>query len=652
MIKALLFLAIALTLGTPYDSTPKALVLGLVALLIIACPMRKQRPALVFGVFLGGLLLKAVLAPLPVAETINLFAPNAANLKQYQTHLPAQVLRSFTFAFEKANPAATACDRTATIPWEDTAPCFTALKVPSFPFAFAVTSMSQSRSARKEYLTADSRSPHFNEIIVGANTWNFSALNLNQSPHSFYTALEISPAMVGGTLCRRGSFYRERQALEETLAETQCKTITQEEAGERLWGLQVNATQVLVLEFSPAGWTRWRDLLWQLTALAVAALLLAFTLDMKHARRDYTVVGLASAALVAALPFATPSLDLFQGLSEAITHSDSRRYLSWGQDILFALGEGRWTDALRGGEAIYIFTPGMRYFRALEFAFFGHSGLGYMLLMLFMPLTAYALISRLCPSRAMPVFTVFCLLAATAYIRILHTAIDGYADPLGFLLLLIASLYLMHALPGAQAGARQATVDMQAVAGFGLLALAIWMRPNFVIAGVSVAAFWAYRAARDGRPAAFVEPAPLALVLLMTWHNAYFGQQFVPLTAGGTLTDTLKMLPSAYWHAAGELLQLAPGEYVDKVTIRLMGWWLPLKWLLTFIPLYIVLRMSHRPPPPRLWLLGLIALSLQLPHLFYIASGRHTMAADMFGLICIVVAGAGLIGRQRAPAKA
>ena len=55
--------------------------------------------------------------------------------------------------------------------------------------------------------------------------------------------------------------------------------------------------------------------------------------------------------------------------------------------------------ALRGEESVFYFTPGMRYLRAFEHVIFGESYLGYLALMLLLPMLVFAVFRRFLPLR-------------------------------------------------------------------------------------------------------------------------------------------------------------------------------------------------------------------------------------------------------------
>lgn len=647
-IKIIVILAIVTTLGLPLDTAAKASVLGICTFFLFASPIRSERKSYAVATvcFLSFLIIKSYLSPSPVSYGYNLFAPNTTNFPLYKKFLPEQALALFSTEFQKDNPTVDKCTPVSFgRAWGRQMPCFNSLNVDSFPFAVSVVDYSQIHQIDPASIHLDSARKQLMELNFNTNyRWHLHNENINKSPYSFYVMFEINKEMVGGKLCRAGVYWSEQQAIEERLPQLKCESISQDRVGERIWGLQTNELHPLVFDFSPSSQLKWKSTFLGLLGFLTAVIILIFVLAIEKTSLDYLVVGAISIFVVTLTSF-----DILGGLHLAINHSDSLLYLSWARDISISLAKGDWADALRGGESIYLFMPGMRYFRSIEFLLFGISGLGYPVLMAPLLILTYNIFKLLIPgSLCAKSFTVFSILAATLYVKILRTANDGYPDPLGLLLLIISMLLLLRSIPDSyqssepsQRGAKRHL----ALIGFTCMAASIWMRPNIALVALAVALFWAYRAWRMCSIAIFFETIPLSLVLLMTLHNVYFGHQWVPLTEGATLSDNLRMPPSSYWKAVVELMNFAPDDYATKVISRLASWWLPGRWLYFFVPLYIVITQGKR--CIRLWLLGLVTLLLQAPHFFYVTDGRHTMAADFLGLVCVTIAIVKLISESQ-----
>ncbi len=120
---------------------------------------------------------------------------------------------------------------------------------------------------------------------------------------------------------------------------------------------------------------------------------------------------------------------------------DGLFYDSVGRIILQKLLNGDIAGFLQGGENVFYYGgPGLRYFRAFEHIVFGESYLGYLSLVLLLPLIAYKLFRRFLPEHwalalillfiAVPVGAVF----GTSFFNYVKWAARGFADPAAYIL--------------------------------------------------------------------------------------------------------------------------------------------------------------------------------------------------------------------------
>ena len=105
--------------------------------------------------------------------------------------------------------------------------------------------------------------------------------------------------------------------------------------------------------------------------------------------------------------------------------------------------------ALEGGEKVFYYGgPGLRYFRALEHVVFGESYLGYLSLVLLLPLLTLALARRFLPQRwALAVAFIFVAipvgeLFGTTFLDYAKWAARGFADPAAYILFIAGLLPL------------------------------------------------------------------------------------------------------------------------------------------------------------------------------------------------------------------
>jgi hypothetical protein len=120
---------------------------------------------------------------------------------------------------------------------------------------------------------------------------------------------------------------------------------------------------------------------------------------------------------------------------------DGLFYGGVGRAILRNFLAGDVYGALEGGEKVFYYGgPGLRYFRALEHVVFGESYLGYLSLVLLLPLLTLGLARRFLPSRwalalafifvAIPVGELF----GTTFLDYAKWAARGFADPAAYIL--------------------------------------------------------------------------------------------------------------------------------------------------------------------------------------------------------------------------
>ena len=68
---------------------------------------------------------------------------------------------------------------------------------------------------------------------------------------------------------------------------------------------------------------------------------------------------------------------------------DGLVYDGYARVMLQHLLAGDIKEALRGGESVFYFTPGMRYLRVVEHVIFGESYLGYLAVMMLLPMLVF-----------------------------------------------------------------------------------------------------------------------------------------------------------------------------------------------------------------------------------------------------------------------
>jgi hypothetical protein len=637
MSRKLVFGVVAmLMLGMPLHATWQLVALALAFLVIVIGRVRTNAGWRWLGVLVFAQIVTFFWIPPQWEEGHNLFVPNEHNLATvYQPQLPAHVLHGFLAEYRAAYPNLV-CDPDGLFPWKNRAPCWTEFHLNPERFA---------RSADAFFVKADysrfvQSIAHQPTIPFAADVlfdlsyvWRLFAENPNKTPSAFYVAYRVTPAMRESTLCWQGPLYWEqRLQIEDAQAQPTCRQLTDADVGDRFWALHLGAPKPLSLNLAPSSKLQAQQFAHRAFVLLSLVLVLFLGLEISAVGWTPIVIFISTATLMGVV-----APDFLLGLPGHLHNRDAMLYLSWARQIALDLVDGNIAHALEGGEPVFGFMPGMRYFRALELFVFGSSGFGQALCVLFIPMVLYELMRELTPR--LSVFLVFVLLSVTKFVQIIKAAVDGYSDPLGLLLICSALLIFVRHLPALKEARENNQPDPALALGFVVLGISTFLRPNFVLAAILICLLWVWR-----RPlASFMTVKPLEtigifLVLAMPLHNWVFGHQFVPMTTATSMPDALTAPPSVYVGALQELLQATPADNVRILTKKFVGWWWPGHWILFFVPM--VLTFSSELRSERLRLLAAIAFTLQLPHLFFRSGGREMMAANILALLVVLAAAA------------
>jgi hypothetical protein len=360
---------------------------------------------------------------------------------------------------------------------------------------------------------------------------------------------------------------------------------------------------------------------------AIAILLILVQARMRAMALPLTLVGLALLMIVPVDASFIGGWRPFDGGDDGLFYESVARKI-----VQYAVAGDFWR-ALEGGESVYYYGgPGLRYLRALELFLFGDTPLGYLSLMLVLPLSVFAAFKRFFTSRsalgltlifiAVPIGTLF----GSTYIHYVKWAARGFADPAAAMLFVAALVILI--------GRSDAGPDRRFSPAFGagfLFALALWVRPNLapaagiLLGGAGLAALWQWQVARlVGMCIGFLP------VLGMALHNWVFGHKFVLFSSNATITQAIPMPPSAYVAALGELLRFdLAGEHVRMWVLQWARWlagpsesflMIPLNALAIIVPIRVAILRAFDP-----WL-RLIAVATLVQHTvawFYLSSDRY-----------------------------
>ncbi len=456
-----------------------------------------------------------------------------------------------------------------------------------------------------------------------------------------YVVYRFPAAFAGSRLCWQGTVLWETDGEhfdDLGSAARQCRDITAADAGRRIYAISIAPGVRLGMTLAPnRAILLWRALAWGLTlAGAIGIVVLLVPIEPRRLALPVTLIALTLVLVVFV------DAQFIGGFRPLDSGDDGLTYEGFARRIVRHLLAGDFTAAFKGEENVYYFSPGLRYFRALERFLFGDTFLGYLSMILAFPLLVFALFRRFLTPRwalvivllfvATPVGTLF----GSSLLSYVVWAGRGFADPFAFILLFAALVLVVPAQSGAPPG-----VPRVFAAGV-LLAAATFCRPNLVLAsavivgGAGIMWLWQRQLLR-----ALALAAGFGALVVAPLHNYLFGHVLIPFTTSANLPQTLLMPPLDYARAALEIVTLDfGGDHVKRALVQ-VGHWLsgPQDWLVT-VPLHAfgiatLLRVGLFGSRFDPWL-RLIALATLLQHgigISYINFVRYNLGTWLLTLL-------------------
>lgn len=473
---------------------------------------------------------------------------------------------------------------------------------------------------------------------------NFSnSARIDRSAMPFFVMFEVNASLIGGTVCWRGDVLWEKQQGhfdQQHTSDRTCQTITSNDLGKRIFALAIEPDAPR--DFSVTANSSQCVLLWLkrcLKALGVVVILI-LVIRIDAPVRLLLPFGAMSSTL---LTFFIYWPDLVTGFRTHDGGNDGLLHEAFGFSISQAVVRGDFQTALKGGEDVFFFMPGLRYLRALEDFLFGSTSYGSVLLCMFIPIFLFYLLRQFLPLRwSVSLILLFMFtpvfermgFAQFLYVREMW---KGFPEPIGYGAFLAALALTAQLRPDKIAQTCQLTLP---TAWIGLaLALSVALRPNLAIASALLVILLAIWLAIHGnwRGLIFLGIG-LSPIILVPLHNWYFGGRLVLLTSNAFIPANLRAPPSMYLQAIYELLLGdAAGPNVTRVAQHLAQWnSLSDVYRLPILAatLWAALRSGSHP-----WLRGLalIALSLQAVLFFYFASGRYAYLAWLLTFLVFLI---------------
>ena len=593
-----------------------------------------------------------LVAPPRIEEGHNVFLPDAAVLQQ---GLPADVYRQMAREFDAVYPPAVRCKPGSAGCWQDKGR-------PERLYAFSADGIWHKSAASRSVTSLDFSDPIWLRLgFINNLKYNWSGaapdVHRNDRDRRFWMGLKrwhlaipwfemvrLPAAFVGGQLCWRGEIMWEgADGHFTTTPGAGCRAIVPADAGHRVFGIAIKP-DTLAMDLQPPWRVRMLQLMQTAIVLITVVGLIALLVRVRprDTLRPFILFGLSL------LVIAIIDASFIGGWRPMDGGDDGLFYTGVGRRILEDLLGGNITAALIGGEKVFYYGgPGLRYLRALEMIVFGDSNLGYLSLVLLMPMLILRLFQRFLPDRSAWAMTLIFVavpvgeILGTCFVDYAKWAARGFADPATYILFVAALLVL---LGPRNDGPRNAFAP--AFFSALLFALATTVKPVIALA-VAVMLGGAGLAALYGRQWRRLAGLCIGFVPVfnMALHNYVFGGAYVLFSTNATAPANTPMEPWAYIDAARELFALNfRGPHIDQAALQIVHWLSGPSQLAVTIPLHIaavvitvhVLATKHR-FDPWLRLIALAALVQHIPALFYGDAPRYYFLAWLLtALVCLV----------------
>ena len=403
--------------------------------------------------------------------------------------------------------------------------------------------------------------------------YNFWTGDVSRQSMPFYVMYELTPASVGSRLTWTGQVFWERgdRGFEEVIhRQAAARVIAPEDVGRRVYAAFFpKRDEHLLFRLEPS--LTLRLAAWAITLLTFVGGISVLMLTVRPPMGAYLrVISIFSAGYVLAASFGGPYLGTryppHGGGDDGLLHD------GWGRAMALLASRGEIAEALKGNEAVYWFTPGMRYVRMVEKCVFGDTNHLYLLLLACLPIVVFYLVRHLTGIRwAWLVTGLFCVMPVgnMSLLQNIGNARIGYGEAAGGGMFLLGLALLLRSQP-AWGGGRN--LPLTAMAGV-ILATSMFIRPNFAFAVVWLGAVYAWSSWRRNDYQAIVAVAAgLSLALWMPFHNWYYGGEFYLISrSGSAIVVTLGL--GDYGSAILDVLQGHIHTHVtDVVAAQLRGW--------------------------------------------------------------------------------
>lgn len=259
-----------------------------------------------------------------------------------------------------------------------------------------------------------------------------------------------------------------------------------------------------------------------------------FLVNFYDSKKIYTFVIYVISSISTIILTLIRDTNLLMGLRYYRGGADGLLHYSYGRDILMHLDKNNFYMALRGGEDIFYYMPGLRYFSSFNNLLFGETTYGYLILCTFIPLVIFMIFKKLINRKISTyLFISFIFLPVFenmgfGYFNYVWQFARNHAESLSILLFLY-SFYLVLCL--------EKKVDTSKpifLIGI-LLAMCVFLRPNFFPSAlIMFICALIFNIQKKDYKNLIINLIGFSFIFICLLHNLYFGNTSILFTKADT----------------------------------------------------------------------------------------------------------------------
>ena len=354
--------------------------------------------------------------------------------------------------------------------------------------------------------------------------------------------------MASEKLCWTGKLYIEdnERWREYFTQNKKCMTLDKEQWGKdkylKIYAFDFNKNIPLSITTK-----NYREILIYILSILNAIIILLLLTKLN--REDLTLIALSVISILLYMAdqhYRGGHPSSFSGLPYMGRGNDGLTHYSYAREMVESLSHHDIIGWLRGNENIFYMMPGMRYLLGITMPFFGESIFGLLLIISLTPITIRSLLKKLFNKKwqiimficffIIPIFEAF----GFYQIYLAKYTIEGFGAGIA-----ISALIAAFALLWKRDDIIYTNRDLLII-GF-LLAVAISLRPNFLpfvaVLFTGLSLYFIYNKRIQKVIALGIGFSP---ILLITYHNYFFGNVFVPLTNSATIGNNMRNGPEKW----------------------------------------------------------------------------------------------------------